>query len=90
MRVRPPYDEFMLAFHHFLKENAEYQENARSERLEFLPNATWMVFTDMVTHSVLQGQFALEQTFLIGRETLTVPEKAPIAVLERIAGRAMA
>jgi hypothetical protein len=49
-----------------------------------------MVFTDMVTHSVLQGQFALEQTFLIGRETLTVPEKAPIAVLERIAGHAMA
>jgi hypothetical protein len=90
VRVRPPYDEFMLAFHHFLKENAEYQESARSERLEFSPNATWMVFTDMVTHSVLQGQFALEQTFLIGRETLTVPEKAPIAVLERIAGRAMA
>lgn len=90
VRVRPPYDEFMLAFHHFLKENTAYQESARSQRLEFLPNATWMVFTDMVTHSVLQGQFALEQTFIISRETLTVPEKAPIAILERIAGRAMA
>lgn len=90
VRSRPPYDEFMLRFHHFLKENRSYQENARSERIDFPPDATWMVFTDMVTHSVLQGQFALEQTFIIGRETLTVPDMAPIAVLERIAGRAMA
>jgi hypothetical protein len=90
VRVRPPYDEFMLRFHNFLKENDAYQESARSERIDFPPNATWMVFTDMVTHSVLQGQFALEQTFIIGRSTLVVPEKAPIAVLERIAGRALA
>jgi hypothetical protein len=90
VRARPPYDEFMLSFHNFLKENAEYQDNARTERPEFPPDATWMVFTDMVTHAVLQGQFALEQTFIIGRGTLTVPDQAPIAVLERIAGHAMA
>ena len=90
VRARPPYDEFMLAFHNFLKENGEYQDGARAERPEFAPDATWMVFTDMVTHAVLQGQFALEQTFIIGRGTLTVPDRAPIAVLERIAGHAMA
>ncbi len=90
VRARPPYDEFMLAFHNFLKENGEYQESARAERPEFHPDATWMVFTDMVTHAVLSGQFALEQTFIIGRGTLTVPNQAPIAVLERIAGHAMA
>ena len=90
VRSRPPYDEFMLAFHHFLKENGDYQDNARAERPVFSPDATWMVFTDMVTHAVLQGQFALEQTFIIGRETLTVPDQAPIAVLERLAGHAMA
>jgi hypothetical protein len=90
VRVRPPYDEFMLGFHHFLKENDAYQESARASELSFSPDATWMVFTDAVTHSVLRGQFALEQTFLIARESLTVPELAPIAVLERIAGRKMA
>jgi len=89
VRSRPPYDEFMLAFHNFLKENGDYQDHARVERPVFPPNATWMVFTDMVTHAVLQGQFALEQTFIIGRETLTVPDRAPIAVLERLAGHAM-
>jgi hypothetical protein len=90
VRARPPYDEFMLRFHHFLKENTAYQESARSQRLAFDPDATWMVFTDAVTHSVLSGQFALEQTLIIARESLMLPEQAPIAVLERIAGRAMA
>lgn len=49
-----------------------------------------MVFTDSVTHSVLEGQFALEQTFIIGRETLVFPERAPISILEKLAGRQMA
>jgi 3-deoxy-D-manno-octulosonic acid hydroxylase-like protein len=48
-----------------------------------------MVFTDMVAHSVLSGQYALEQTFLVSRESLTRPERAPITVLERLAGRAL-
>ena len=87
--VRPPYDEFMHRFHNFLKENDEYQESARAEIVSFAPGSTWMVFTDMVTHSVLSGQFALEQTFLIARRSLLFPEKAPVAVLERIAGRTL-
>lgn len=90
VRARPPYDEFMLAFHHFMKENEAYQEGARAERMEFPPGSTWMVFTDMVAHSVLSGQFALEQTFLVARDSLWLAEKAPIAILERLAGRALA
>jgi hypothetical protein len=90
VKARPPYDEFMLRFHHYLKENAEYQETAREERMEFPPGSTWMVFTDMVAHSVLSGQFALEQTFLVSRDSLWLSQKAPIAVLERLAGRPMA
>ncbi len=87
--VRPPYDEFMHRFHNFLKENEAYQKSARAEQIQFPPGSTWMVFTDDVTHSVLSGQYALEQTFLIARESLLFPEVSPIAVLERIAGRAM-
>ena len=84
---RPPYDEFMHRFHNFLKDNLAYQDNARSEVFEFPPGATWMVFTDMVTHAVLSGQYALEQTFLIARDSLVTPQNAPVAVLERLAGR---
>jgi hypothetical protein len=35
---------------------------------------------------VLSGQYALEQTFIVARESLALPERAPIAVLERLAG----
>ena len=85
--VRPPYDEFMHRFHNFLKENSGYQERARAQVVSFPPGSTWMVFTDMVTHAVLSGQFALEQTFLMARDTMTLPEKSPISILERISGR---
>lgn len=84
--ARSAYDEFMLAFHHFLKENADYQASARKLRSEFAPGACWMVYTDMVSHSVLSGQYALEQTFIVSREVLALPGKAPIAILEGIAG----
>jgi hypothetical protein len=45
-----------------------------------------MVFTDGVSHAVLSGRHALEQTFLISRDSLANPESASIAVLERLAG----
>jgi len=88
--VRPPYDEFMLSFHHFLKANTAYQEGEPKARIEFPPGATWIVFTDMVSHAVLSGQYALEQTFIVARESLATPEKAPIAILERLAGGRLA
>ena len=89
VRARPPYDEFMHRFHNFLKDNEAYQDTARAQVVSFSPGATWMVFTDMVTHAVLSGQYALEQTFLIARASLMFPERAPVAVLERLAGRSL-
>jgi len=88
--VRSPYDEFMLSFHHFLKENAEYQRRVPRTPTSFPPGATWMVFTDMVSHAVLSGQYALEQTFIVARDSLVVPDKAPISILERLAGAPLA
>ena len=88
--VRSPYDRFMLSFHHFLKENRAFQEESEKATLSFPPGSTWMVFTDMVSHAVLSGRFALEQTFIVAREGLALPHRAPIAILERIAGAPMA
>jgi hypothetical protein len=90
LTVRPPYDEFMLSFHHFLKENAAYQQGEPKARVEFPPDATWIVFTDMVSHAVLSGQYALEQTFVVARSSLLTPDAAPIAILERLAGARLA
>jgi 3-deoxy-D-manno-oct-2-ulosonic acid (Kdo) hydroxylase len=86
---RTPYDAFMLHFHDYLKENADFQQNFPKNRLEFPPLATWLVFTDGVAHAAMSGQFALEQTLLIPPTTLVAPEQAPYRVLETIAGRAL-
>ncbi|HZS46926.1 MAG TPA: Kdo hydroxylase family protein [Blastocatellia bacterium] len=83
---RSPYDQFMLKFHDFLKENQRFQEACPKVRTEFPPGSCWLVFTDMVSHSVLSGQFALEQTFIVARESLVNVAKAPINILEDICG----
>lgn len=84
--LRSPYDEFMLKFHHYLKENTEIQTSEKKDLWSFPPNSCWMVFTDQVTHAALSGQYALEQTFLIPKEALLQPEKAPVSILERMTG----
>lgn len=83
---RPPYDHFMLRFHHFLKESEEFQRECVKERWEFPPDTSWICFTDTTSHSCISGQHALEQTFIVRKESLTSPDKAPIAILERMSG----
>ena len=87
---RPPYDQFMLRFHHWLKENEEFQRDCPKDRWEFPAGSTWIVFTDTCSHSCISGQYALEQTFIVRRESLCWPEKAPIAILQRMVGFAIA
>ncbi len=83
---RPPYDNFMHRCHNAMKEDANFRESCPKQRWEFPPGSSWIVFTDCVSHAVLEGQYALEQTFLISRQAMVEPEKSPIAILERIAG----
>jgi hypothetical protein len=85
--ARSPYDRFMLAFHAYLKRNAEYQRACPKYRFEFPPGSTWLVFTDVVPHAVESGQSALEETLIVAPESLAAPERAPLAILERLAGR---
>jgi hypothetical protein len=86
---RSAYDRFMLRFHDYLKENADFQTNCHKIRLEFPPRATWIVFTDAVPHAVLSGQFALEQTYIVPPGALLAPDKAPISILESMCGRSL-
>jgi hypothetical protein len=83
---RSPYDDFMMRFHNFLKENASFQAGCVKHPWKFPSGSSWMVYTDTVPHAVLAGQYALEQTFLVKPEALVAPEHSPLKVLERIAG----
>lgn len=82
---RSPYDEFMMRFHNYLKENSAFQQNCPKQHWEFPPGSSWMVYTDMVSHAVLSGQFALEQTLIVSRQAMVTPEKSPYGVLLQLA-----
>jgi hypothetical protein len=81
--LRSPYDDFMLRFHNFLKENTAFQQNTPKDAWAFPPGSCWIVFTDQVSHAALSGQFALEQTILVPHKGLLYPDNAPISHLER-------
>ncbi len=86
---RSPYDDFMMRFHNFLKENASFQAECRKEHLQFPPGSSWMVYTDMVPHAVLSGQYALEQTFLVEHQAMVAPEFSPLSVLQAMTHSAL-
>ena len=89
LREGSPYDRFMHKFHHYLKANRDFQEHGPKWQCEFPPGSSWIVFTDAVPHAVLSGQFALEQTFIVPRAALLVPDKAPVHILEELCGTSL-
>lgn len=86
---RSPYDDFMMRFHNFLKENPRFQADCAKYPWQFPPGSSWVVYTDTVPHAVLAGQYALEQTFLVSPEALVAPQTSPLKVLESIAGTSL-
>jgi hypothetical protein len=89
-KAQSPYDTFMLRFHDYLKENTRFQQECRKIRLTFPPGSTWIGFTDAVPHAVISGQYAVEQTLIVPLAALVNPGKAPLRVLERLAGGPLA
>ncbi|PCI76077.1 3-deoxy-D-manno-oct-2-ulosonic acid (Kdo) hydroxylase [Candidatus Aerophobetes bacterium] len=84
---RTPYDHYMLRLHDRMKESSEYQESVEAELFAFQPGATWIVFTDQVSHAVLSGQHVLEQTFSVSNEGLAYKATSPCSILEGLVGK---
>jgi hypothetical protein len=80
---RSTYDAFMLRFHDFLKQNDAFQERCAKRFWAFPSGSAWMCFTDTVSHAVLRGRFALEHSYFIPLEAMTLPEESPAAIVAR-------
>lgn len=76
------YDQAMRRMHQLMKESESFQRTCRKHHSHFPPGSAWIVFTDSVPHSVVSGQYALEQTVIVPRSAMLLPDKAPAAVLE--------
>ena len=84
--ARSVYDSFMLRFHDFLKANEMFQEKGPKKFWTFAPGSAWIAMTDVASHSVLRGRFALEHSYFIAPHTLALPEQSPPALLEKACG----
>jgi hypothetical protein len=84
---RSAYDALMLQLHDRMKADAKFQARSPQMAVDFPPGATWLAFTDEVSHAAMAGQHQLEQTFLLPVDAMTQPERSPLRILERIKGR---
>jgi hypothetical protein len=75
-----------LRFHDFLKANEMFQEKGPKKFWTFAPGSAWIAMTDVASHSVLRGRFALEHSYFIAPHTLALPEQSPPALLEKACG----
>jgi hypothetical protein len=87
---RSDYDRLMLGLHDTGKLDAAYQSGAPKADVTFAAGTTWLCFTDQVLHAALAGHCALEQTFHLPIAAMAHPERSPLRVLERLAGRPLA
>jgi hypothetical protein len=88
--VRSPYDHLMLGLHDGAKADLAYQANCAQQVVRFAPGTTWLCFSDQVMHAAMSGQYMLEQTIDLPLIALYDRERSPLAILERLCGRALA
>ena len=87
---RSAYDHIMLGLHDQAKLDDSYQQTSPKTRVELPANTTWIVFTDLVMHAVLSGQYLLEQTFYLPPAAMQDEARAPLRRLERLYQRTLA
>ncbi len=84
---RSHYDHLMLHLHDRAKADMAYQRDCAQQVVRFAPGTTWLCFSDQVMHAAVSGQFMLEQTIHLPVRALYDPQRAPLAILERLTGR---
>lgn len=86
---RTEYDHLMLQLHDRAKADRAYQRDCAQEMVRFAPGTTWLCFSDQVMHAAASGQYMLEQTIHLPVSALYDRARSPLAILERLTGRAL-
>jgi hypothetical protein len=82
------YDYYMLKLHNTMKADAEYQQKFAGT-YDFPAGASWLVYTDLVSHAAISGQFLLEQTFYLPIDAMKTPTRSPLRILEEFLQKAL-
>ena len=86
---RSDYDHLMLGLHDCAKADMDYQQSCKQQVVRFAPGTTWLCFSDQVMHAAISGQHMLEQTIHLPVAALYDRNSSPLAILERLCGRAL-
>jgi len=84
---RSAYDALMLQLHDRMKADERFQKESAQSRLDLPAGSTWLAFTDQVSHAATQGQYQLEQTFLLPVDAMVDEQRSPLRILERLKRR---
>ena len=87
--LRSEYDHLMLQLHDGMKADLDYQRDAPQQTVPFAAGSVWVCFSDQTSHAVMSGQYMLEQTLHLPAARQYDPSASPLAVLERLTGRAL-
>lgn len=87
---RSLYDHYMLQLHDRMKADLRYQHDVPQQTVSLVPGSVWLCFSDQTSHAAMSGQYMFEQTLHLPLSALVEPERSPLRVLERLAGRALA
>lgn len=84
---RSAYDHYMLQLHDRMKADLQYQRESEQMNFDFPPGSTWVVYSDLVSHAAMGGQYLLEQTFYLPVTGMQDPARSPQRQLEKLTGR---
>jgi hypothetical protein len=84
---RSAYDALMLQLHDRMKADEAFQKDSTQSRVDLPAGSTWLAFTDQVSHAATQGQYQLEQTFLLPVDAMLDADRSPLRILERLKRR---
>ena len=87
--MRSEYDHLMLQLHDSMKADLDYQRSAPQQTVPFAAGSVWVCFSDQTSHAVMSGQYMLEQTLHLPAARQYDPSASPLAVLQRLTGRAL-
>lgn len=86
---RSEYDHIMLQLHDSMKGNMQYQKDVDQVTMPFAAGSVWVCFSDQASHSVMSGQYMMEQTFHLSPSQQYHPELSPLSVLEKMTGKTL-
>lgn len=86
---RSAYDHYMLQLHDRMKADLQYQRESEQMDFNFPPGSTWVVYSDLVSHAAMGGQYLMEQTFYLPVTGMQDPARSPQRQLEQLTGRTL-